>query len=35
VVKHLQELIPQEAEEPEEPEEDPKEIDDMSSVEDN
>jgi peptidoglycan hydrolase CwlO-like protein len=34
-VEHLQELIPQELEEPEEPEEDPKEIEGMSGVEDN
>jgi hypothetical protein len=34
-VERLQELIPQEAEEPEELKEDPEEIDGMSSVEDN
>jgi hypothetical protein len=34
-VEHLQEMIPQEPEELEEPEEDPKEIEGISSVEDN
>jgi hypothetical protein len=33
-VEHLQELIPPEPEEPEDPEEDPKEIEGMSSVDD-
>jgi hypothetical protein len=33
-VEHLQELIPPEPEEPDEPEEDPKEIEGMSSVDD-
>jgi hypothetical protein len=34
-VEHLQELIPQESEEPEVPEEDPEEVEGSSGVEDN